>query len=51
MTGGKELAKAIAARSYEEGWDRVLNDYVGQSEAIQTDLEELNSFERNLGNA
>ncbi len=34
MTGDKELAKAIAARSYEQGWDRALSDYAGQIEAI-----------------
>lgn len=26
MTGDRELARAVAARSYEQGWDRVLND-------------------------
>ncbi len=51
MTGDRELAKAIAARSYEQGWDRALSDYAGQSEAIQSNLQELNDFERNLGNA
>ncbi len=38
MTGDKELAKAIAARAYEQGWNRALNDYAGQSEAIQSNL-------------
>jgi hypothetical protein len=51
MTGDRELAKAIAARSYEQGWNQALNDYAGQSEAIQSNLQELNDFEHNLGNA
>jgi hypothetical protein len=51
MTGDKELAKAIAARAYEEGWRKVLNDYASQSEAIENNLQELNDFEHNLGNA
>ncbi len=51
MTGDKELAKAIAARSYEQGWNQALNDYAGQSEAIQSNLQELNDFEHNLGSA
>ncbi len=50
MTGDRELAKAIAARSYEQGWDRALNDYASQSEAIESNLQELNDFEHNLGN-
>jgi hypothetical protein len=50
MTGDRELAKAIAARSYEQGWNRALNDYASQSEAIQSNLQELNDFEHNLGN-
>jgi hypothetical protein len=28
-----------------------LNNYAGQSEAIQSDLQELLNYERNLGNA
>jgi hypothetical protein len=51
MTGDRELAKAIAARAYEEGWRKVLNDYASQSEAIENNLQELNDFEHNLGNA
>jgi uncharacterized membrane protein YqiK len=51
MTGDKELAKAIASRSYEEGWDRALNDYASQSGATQSNLQELNDYEHNLGNA
>ncbi len=50
MTGDKELAKAIAAVSYEKGWNRALNDYAGQSEAIQSNLQELIDYERDLGN-
>ncbi len=51
MTGDKELAKAIAAVSYEKGWNRALNDYAGQSEAIQSNLQELLDYERRVGNA
>jgi hypothetical protein len=51
MTGDKELAKAIASVSYEKGWDKVLNDFASQSEAIRSNLQELNDFEHNLGNA
>ncbi len=51
MTGDKELGKAIAARAYEEGWSRALNDYASQSEAIQSNLQELLNYERSLGNA
>lgn len=51
MTGDRELAKAVAARSYEQGWNRALNDYAGQSEAIASNLQELNDFEHNLGNS
>jgi hypothetical protein len=51
MTGDKELAKAIASVSYEKGWSRALNDYASQSEAIQSNLEELLDYERSLGNA
>ncbi len=51
MTGDKELAKAIASVSYEKGWDKVLNDFASQSEAIENNLQELNDFEHNLGNA
>jgi hypothetical protein len=51
MTGDKELAKAIASVSYEKGWSRALNDYASQSEAIQSNLQELIDYERSLGNA
>jgi hypothetical protein len=51
MSGDKELAKAVAARSYEQGWNRALNDYASQSEAIQSNLQELIDYEHNLGNA
>lgn len=50
MTGDRELAKAIASVSYEQGWNQALNDYAGQSEAIQSNLQELNDFEHNFGN-
>jgi hypothetical protein len=51
MTGDKELAKAIASVSYEKGWSRALNDYAGQNESLQNNLQELIDYERNLGNA
>jgi hypothetical protein len=51
MTGDRELAKAIASVSYEKGWSRALNDYASQSEAIQSNLQELLNYERSLGNA
>jgi hypothetical protein len=51
MTGDRELAKAIAARAYEKGWSRALNDYASQSEAIQNNLQDLINYERSLGNA
>ncbi len=51
MTGDKELAKAIASVSYEKGWSRALNDYASQSEALQSNLQELIDYERSLGNA
>ncbi len=51
MTGDKELAKAIAARAYEEGWSRALNDYASQSGAAESNLQELIDYERSLGNA
>ncbi len=51
MTGDKELAKAIASVSYEKGWSRALNDYASQSEALQSNLQELLNYERSLGNA
>jgi hypothetical protein len=51
MTGDKELGKAIAARAYEEGWSRALNDYAGQSESLQNNLRELIDYERSLGTA
>jgi hypothetical protein len=34
MTGDRELARAVAVGSYEQGWDRALSDYAGQIEAI-----------------
>ncbi len=50
MTGDNELAKAIAARAYEQGWDSTLNEYASQSESIQSNLKELIDYERDLGN-
>ena len=50
MTGDNELAKAIAARAYEQGWDRTLNEYASQSESIKRNLKELIDYERDLGN-
>jgi hypothetical protein len=51
MTGDKELAKAIAARSYEQGWSRALNEYGAQSEAIQSNLRELVNFEQDFSSS
>jgi hypothetical protein len=51
MTGDKELGRAIASVSYEKGWGRALSDYAAQSESIQSNLQELLSYEQNLGNS
>lgn len=51
ITGDKQLAKAIAARAYEQGWSGVLNEYASLGEAIASDMRELINFDNTAGSS